>query len=140
MSTQEAVALLQQLDSEISGDDSIFVTFENFRVDNLNLQNASSSESSDSDAVEHCASNQDICCRHGRTQRRRINLQNLCNGFSNDKCLSSRGIIWTPMKLSCPNCRSHINLQNCNNSKWTNLFCTLLYWNKSCFGLAFSGK
>ena len=52
LSVQEALALLEQLDSDISGDDSID---EDFHVDNVNLPNASYSESSDSNAVEHCA-------------------------------------------------------------------------------------
>ena len=51
LSTQEVLALLEQLDSYISGDDS---NNEDFRVDNVNLQKASSFESSDSNIVEHC--------------------------------------------------------------------------------------
>ena len=45
--TQEALTLLEQLDTYISDDDS---NDEDFRVDNVNLQKALSSESSDSNA------------------------------------------------------------------------------------------
>ena len=47
MCKQGTLALLEQLNSDISGDDSIFAIFEDFRVHNVNLQNALSSESSD---------------------------------------------------------------------------------------------
>ena len=48
---QMAIALLEQLDSYISDDDS---NDEDFCVDNINLQKASSSKSSDSKAGDHC--------------------------------------------------------------------------------------
>ena len=51
LSTKEAFALPEQLDSYISNDDR---NDEDFRVDDVNLQKESSSESSDSNAVEHC--------------------------------------------------------------------------------------
>ena len=52
MSKQEALDLLEQFDSDISGDGS---NDEGFRDDNMNLQNGSSPENNDSDAVEHSA-------------------------------------------------------------------------------------
>ena len=52
MSTRETLALLEQSETYISGDSS---NDEDFCVDNVNLQKASSSESSDNNAVEHCA-------------------------------------------------------------------------------------
>lgn len=44
------LAVLEQLDLDISGEAS---KFEDFLIDNLNSQNATSSVTSDSDAVEH---------------------------------------------------------------------------------------
>ena len=38
---------------------------------------------------------------HGQTQGRRNNVPNLSDGCSNDKYLSSGGIFWIPMNLSC---------------------------------------
>lgn len=106
LSTQEALALLEQLDSDISGDDS---NDEDFRLDNVNLQNSSSSESSDSDAVEHSTNViSPVIPKSGRSrgrrrsQGRRNNVPNLSDGCSNDKYSSSSGIIWTPMNRNCP--------------------------------------
>ena len=50
LSTQKTLAVLEQLDSYINGDDS---NDEDFRVDNVNLRKASFSESNDNNAVEH---------------------------------------------------------------------------------------
>ena len=52
LSTQDALAVLEQLDSDISGDDNYD---EDFRVDNMNLENISCSENSDRDIVERSA-------------------------------------------------------------------------------------
>ena len=52
LNTDEVLALQEQWDSDIGDDDS---NDEDFRVDNVNLQNASSSESSVSDALEYSA-------------------------------------------------------------------------------------
>ena len=67
------LALLEQLDSDISSNDR---NDKDFPVDNVNLQNASSSKISDSDAVGHSANviHLDIpksghSCGHGQTQR-----------------------------------------------------------------------
>ena len=74
----------------------------------MNLQKASTSEISDSNVVEHFANvispvpKSGRSCGHKRTQGRKKNIPNLCNGCTNDKYLSFSGIIWTPMNLSCP--------------------------------------
>ena len=71
MSTQEALALLEQLDTYISGDES---NNDDFQIDNVNLQKASSSKNSDSNHMEHCANvvspvpKSGRSCGHGRKQ------------------------------------------------------------------------
>ncbi|XP_035227220.1 uncharacterized protein LOC118199459 [Stegodyphus dumicola] len=97
LSTQECLALLEQLESDISGDDS---SDEDFHVD-VNLQNALLSESSDSD-VEHNSGNV-IPMREAGSSRGRGRGQGRGNnvaGSSNEKYTSSSGILWTPMNLS----------------------------------------
>ena len=97
LSTQEAFALLEQLHSYISGCDS---SDEDFRVDNVNLQKASSPDSSDSNDIEHCINvispvpESRRSCGHGQTQRRRKNVPNLCDSCSTDKYSSCNDIIW----------------------------------------------
>ena len=107
--SQENLVLLEKLDSNISGEDSIFVIFEDFRVDNVNVQNASSTESSDSDAVEHFVNvistvipKSRCSCGHGQPQGHRNNVSNLSDYCSNGTYSLSKGIIWTLMNLSCP--------------------------------------
>ena len=102
LNTQETLAPLEQLDSNISGDDS---SDEDFSVDNVN----SSSESSDSDSVEHYANMIPLVipkigrpCGHARRQGRKNNVPNLCYGCNNNKCSSSSGITSTPINFSCP--------------------------------------
>ena len=102
---KKVLALLEKLDSYISGYDS---NDEVFRIANMNLQKVSFSKNSDSKAVEHCASviflvsKSGPSCEHGWSQGRRKNVPKLCNNCSHDEYSSSSGIIRTPMKLSCP--------------------------------------
>ncbi|XP_035221886.1 uncharacterized protein LOC118194791 [Stegodyphus dumicola] len=97
LSTQECLALLEQLESDISGDDS---RDEDFNVD-VNLQNALLSESSDSD-FEHNSGNvipmreAGSSCGPGRGQGRGNNVA----GSSNETYTSFSGILGTPMNLS----------------------------------------
>ena len=104
LSTQEAFDLQEQFDSYIKGDDK---NDEDFRVDNVNLRKTSS-ESSDSNAVEHCVNvivsvpKSGRSCGHGQTKRRRKKGPNLCDGSSNDKYSSCGSIIWPPINLSYP--------------------------------------
>ena len=76
MSTEKCLTFQAHLDSYITGDDN---DDEDFSVANVNLQKASSSESSDSNAAEHCANaispvpKSGRSCGHGRKQGRRKN-------------------------------------------------------------------
>ena len=105
LSTQGALALLEQLDTYIRVDDS---NVEDFHADDVNIQKASSSERIDSNPVEHCANVISLVpksgrsCGHGRTQGRRKNAPQLCDGYSNNKYSLCSSIICTQMNLSCP--------------------------------------
>ena len=92
LSSQDALALLEQLDSDIFGDD---IDDEDFRVDNANLQNALPSENNDSYAVEHSANVLPLALG------RRKNIPNISDGCSNKKYSSSSCIIWTQMNITC---------------------------------------
>ena len=105
LSTKEAFALPEQLDSYISNDDR---NDEDFRVDDVNLQKESSSESSDSNAVEHCVNvispvpKSEHSFGHRRTEGRRKNIPNLFDVCGNYKYSSCSGIIWTQINFICP--------------------------------------
>ncbi|XP_035218071.1 uncharacterized protein LOC118191377 [Stegodyphus dumicola] len=89
----------KELESDISGDDS---SDEDFNVD-VNLQNASLSESSDCD-VEDNSGNvipmREAGSSRGSGRGRGQGRGNNVAGSSNEKYTSSSGILWTPMNLS----------------------------------------
>ena len=91
---------------------------EDFYDDNVNLQKASTSESSENNAVEHCANvispipKSGRSCRYGRTQGRRNNILNLCDGCSNDKYSIAAVLCYSDeLKLPHFHCRSQNNSQ-----------------------------